>query len=40
MAGKLTTVLFCKTAPKGKNFDGEGLHLYVTEKGKYWRAKY
>ncbi|AXM45176.1 Arm DNA-binding domain-containing protein [Dichelobacter nodosus] len=37
--GKLTARK-CEAAKLGKHFDGEGLYLYVTEKGKYWRAKY
>jgi len=37
--GKLT-VLKVKTAPPGKHFDGGGLFLHVTERGRYWRVKY
>ncbi|ABQ13590.1 tyrosine-type recombinase/integrase [Dichelobacter nodosus] len=37
--GKLTARK-CEVAKLGKHFDGEGLYLYVTEKGKYWRRSY
>lgn len=37
--GKLTDQ-FCKNAPPGKQFDGGGLFLHVTEVGRYWRLKY
>lgn len=37
--GKLTVVAI-KAAKVGKHFDGGGLYLHVTEKGRYWRMKY
>lgn len=41
MATDKLTDKFCKNAPKGKHFDGGGLHLLVDDKGgRYWRQKY
>ncbi len=37
--GKLSD-LGCKSAEKGKHFDGSGLFLHVTDAGRYWRLKY
>lgn len=37
--GRLTD-LTLKTLNKGKHFDGEGLYLFVTATGRYWRYDY
>lgn len=37
--GKLTA-LAIKAAEPGKHFDGGGMFLHITTKGRYWRLKY
>ena len=37
--GKLTDKE-CRNAGEGKHYDGGGLYLHVTAKGRYWRAEY
>ena len=37
--GKLTDKE-CRNAGEGKHYDGGGLYLHVTAKGRYWRAAY
>ena len=42
MAGETEklTALAIKAAGAGKHFDGGGMFLHITTKGRYWRLKY